>query len=492
MNTVASLPDRLAMHARDCVKAADMDTDVVLSFQQLDAMADDMAEAAAALASPTPSAPDLDAMVSRFLRWRLPDDFAPDSGISFTPISNPAWTHDTWPIGTNLLTAVQARAMLEYVLNMPAGAPRAQKPLDETANNAGVATGSRNVSPSESVTPGSPPASLSSAPPSVAGDARERLNEAAANVGHITFESMRQCADSWLAVNSLLHELVPDWTNNDLTGREAALAAIRRLATAEQPGSAVQGEAASFADGVKSCIAWVERRRHDFEEEWGSVDPATNTMEFGTVEREEYDAGFVEIEEGLRRLLPTPAAAPTASCSWSQQEEGDACYNTGCGHEYTVLGGEDGEVYIPYCPYCAQRIETSAPPAPAAEQARPEARGVEGMVPAISPNGTDDDMLAYLDKLLTVQGQLMFARENYDEEAAETFGVAILDFMRLYGMRLRAKLASAPAAPGAAVDEIVIDGKRYALDTVRTALLGLASNYAAIASKAQEEHGEKP
>lgn len=52
MNTVASLPDRLAMHARDCVKAADMDTDVVLSREQIDAMADDMAEAAVALATP--------------------------------------------------------------------------------------------------------------------------------------------------------------------------------------------------------------------------------------------------------------------------------------------------------------------------------------------------------------------------------------------------------------------------------------------------------
>ena len=28
-----------------------------------------------------------DAMVNRFLSWKLPDDFAPDGGIVFTPSS---------------------------------------------------------------------------------------------------------------------------------------------------------------------------------------------------------------------------------------------------------------------------------------------------------------------------------------------------------------------------------------------------------------------
>lgn len=112
------------------------------------------------LATPEQPAIDIDACVDRFLGWRLPDDFAPDDGISFTPITNPAWLHDNWPIGTNLLTAVQARAMLEYVLNWTAGAPSAQQPLDGPANNAGVATGSRNGPPSESVTRGNPPSNL--------------------------------------------------------------------------------------------------------------------------------------------------------------------------------------------------------------------------------------------------------------------------------------------------------------------------------------------
>lgn len=62
-------------------------------------------------------------MVSRFLSWKLPEDFHPDAGISFSPHYNveynaklglPPQRHD--PIGTNLLTATQARAMLEHVL----------------------------------------------------------------------------------------------------------------------------------------------------------------------------------------------------------------------------------------------------------------------------------------------------------------------------------------------------------------------------------------
>lgn len=56
---------------------------------------------------------DIKSMVDRFLAWPLPQDFHPDSGISFTPPSNPAW----WPTGTNLLSAEQAKAMFEYVLN---------------------------------------------------------------------------------------------------------------------------------------------------------------------------------------------------------------------------------------------------------------------------------------------------------------------------------------------------------------------------------------
>lgn len=74
-----------------------------------------------------------DAMVSRFLAWALPDDFAPDCGISFkgyysAPGVGPVRFE---PTGTNLLNAGQARAMLEHVLGcdvaaaapLPAAAP---------------------------------------------------------------------------------------------------------------------------------------------------------------------------------------------------------------------------------------------------------------------------------------------------------------------------------------------------------------------------------
>jgi hypothetical protein len=57
----------------------------------------------------------IDALVDRFLTWRLPDDFAPDCGITFTP-HHPNGIARYAPVGTNLLHAGQARAMFEYLL----------------------------------------------------------------------------------------------------------------------------------------------------------------------------------------------------------------------------------------------------------------------------------------------------------------------------------------------------------------------------------------
>lgn len=70
------------------------------------------------------SAPKIpQSVVDRFLGWRLPADFNPDAGISFSPLFNVEYNAKRGlppqryePIGTNLLTADQARAMLEYVL----------------------------------------------------------------------------------------------------------------------------------------------------------------------------------------------------------------------------------------------------------------------------------------------------------------------------------------------------------------------------------------
>lgn len=53
-------------------------------------------------------------MVNRFLSWKLPEDFNPDAGIKFTPPQQtaPHW----WPVGTNLLTATQAEAMIRHLV----------------------------------------------------------------------------------------------------------------------------------------------------------------------------------------------------------------------------------------------------------------------------------------------------------------------------------------------------------------------------------------
>jgi hypothetical protein len=57
-------------------------------------------------------------MANRFLAWKLPEDFHPDNGISFKPTFNdhmePPMRHD--PVGTNLLNANQAEAMVRYMI----------------------------------------------------------------------------------------------------------------------------------------------------------------------------------------------------------------------------------------------------------------------------------------------------------------------------------------------------------------------------------------
>ena len=59
------------------------------------------------------SKPIIDKMVDRFLGWKLPNDFVPDCYISF---DRDTAEKNGWPVGTNLLTAVQAREMFEHAL----------------------------------------------------------------------------------------------------------------------------------------------------------------------------------------------------------------------------------------------------------------------------------------------------------------------------------------------------------------------------------------
>lgn len=63
-------------------------------------------------------------MVSRFLQWKLPEHFNPDCGITFTPEYNVDWNAKQGkpaerhkPIGTNLFDAVQAEAMIRYMVD---------------------------------------------------------------------------------------------------------------------------------------------------------------------------------------------------------------------------------------------------------------------------------------------------------------------------------------------------------------------------------------
>lgn len=58
---------------------------------------------------------DIKKLVDRFLGWRLPENFAPDAGISFKPSTSMSFDN-YWPSGTNLLDCTQAQEMLEYVL----------------------------------------------------------------------------------------------------------------------------------------------------------------------------------------------------------------------------------------------------------------------------------------------------------------------------------------------------------------------------------------
>lgn len=55
-----------------------------------------------------------DDMVSRFLAWRLPDNFGPDGYVKFDSVT--AKRNNSWPTGTNLLDGQQARAMLEHAI----------------------------------------------------------------------------------------------------------------------------------------------------------------------------------------------------------------------------------------------------------------------------------------------------------------------------------------------------------------------------------------
>ena len=57
-------------------------------------------------------------MVNRFLGWRLPENFNPDGGVSFKKVfnENTAYPMKHEPTGTNLFDAMQAEAMVRYMV----------------------------------------------------------------------------------------------------------------------------------------------------------------------------------------------------------------------------------------------------------------------------------------------------------------------------------------------------------------------------------------
>lgn len=59
--------------------------------------------------------PSIRRMVDRFLTWKLPRNFSPDGYVSFN--STGAKNNFFWPVGTNILTAEQAKEMFMYALD---------------------------------------------------------------------------------------------------------------------------------------------------------------------------------------------------------------------------------------------------------------------------------------------------------------------------------------------------------------------------------------
>lgn len=57
-------------------------------------------------------------MVNRFLCWKLPENFSPDGGVNFTKVLNPGtpYAFKFAPVGTNLLDATQADAMVRHMI----------------------------------------------------------------------------------------------------------------------------------------------------------------------------------------------------------------------------------------------------------------------------------------------------------------------------------------------------------------------------------------
>lgn len=74
-------------------------------------------------------------MVNRFLGWKLPKSFNPDCGVSFKPMEAAG---GSWPIGTNLFTADEAKVMFEHCVRSTASSEptKRERELDASLDQA--------------------------------------------------------------------------------------------------------------------------------------------------------------------------------------------------------------------------------------------------------------------------------------------------------------------------------------------------------------------
>lgn len=92
------------------------------------------------LEHPTMNEQQINDMVSRFLAWRLPENFSPDGGISFAPTFNTlgGGTARAEPVGTNLFSFDQAKQMVLHMLgeaNSPAPTMRLETESENIARD---------------------------------------------------------------------------------------------------------------------------------------------------------------------------------------------------------------------------------------------------------------------------------------------------------------------------------------------------------------------
>lgn len=81
----------------------------------------------------------IDKMVNAFLGWQLPKDFAPDCHVSFDREKAQTSPH-SWPVGTNIFTAEQARQMFEHAVGQD-DLTLAGETLVQACHGASVAAG---------------------------------------------------------------------------------------------------------------------------------------------------------------------------------------------------------------------------------------------------------------------------------------------------------------------------------------------------------------